>query len=692
MASRQQLEDALVAAHTAGDTQAAQVFADEIKAMSAGPAPDISTEGLGDKALRGARWLTSEIGTAGEAITEGAARLVEGAGEGVSTLAQAPFDLYDKVRSPNISELVTGKQKSANILGDYQDAVESRRAENKAKYERAYGQEYPELLAKGSELGLSLATGATEAKAVNTVWKAIKAGAKAGAVSSAITSSGAREVSDKIQQTIIGGALGGLIGTVPGAAGAARSAIQRYLTDDAIPAAKNAYNRLKSVFPKTAETATLGQQTGSVKTVAMESTVAQSLAQKAWLTQQEKLVGELKDLAAKYGPDMAPEDVVKRGAQAIANASAKIRKTRNAMWKSDLDGIRTKLDADALANGTGGGAGNQLVEMPGLKDRITTVLDDFGVGADALSPKVRAILDRYDLHKGAIPFDDLDYLLRQLNEKNFSVLTGTGNARAEAVAAKKLRQAVSESLDETSESSEIGALLKSARDNYRKQSMAMKEINTSAAAKALGVDKNGFAQLVQDPEAAMGKLLELTPAQQRQSLDLLRRADPGLVASLKGANIRSAMQDATEVTAAGTPSFNIQKFLNSTVGGGKLRAAGLYNAADGDILKGNLEALNTLMNRAGYKASVTPPTDIAMSAGGMMVGAGSTPFVIRILGRIMGGFGAEKILFNPAARKEFMTMKDYFGVKSSRAAQAAARLSAMMDEQYSAEDPIDAQQ
>jgi hypothetical protein len=658
---------------------------------SAGPAPDISTDEFGNKLLRGERWLASEIGTAGEGIYEGATRLVEGAGEAVSAIAQSPFDLYDKVRSPNVSELVTGKQKTANILGNYQDAVAGRRADNKARYEQIYGQEYPELIAKASELGLSLATGATEAKAVNTVWKAIKAGAKSGAVSSLITSSDAREVSDKVQQTLIGGALGGLIGSVPGAAGAARSAIQRYLTDDAIPAAKNAFQKLKSAFPATAETATLGQQTGSVKTVALESTVAQSLAQKGWLSQQEKLVGELEALAKKYGPDLPADEVVKRGGQAIANASSKLRQTRNAIWKSDLDAIRTKLQADAVAAGHPPGT-QQLVELPGLQERVAQVLEDFNVGTEALSPRVRKILEDHAANKGALKFDDLDYLLRQLNEKNFSVLTGTGNARAEAVAAKKLRQAVSESLDEIPEGSEIGALLKQARDTYRNQSVAMKEINTSAAAKALGVDKNGFAQLVQDPEAAMAKLLELTPTQQRQAMGLIKTADPELAASLRGANLRSAMQDATEITAAGTPSFNISKFLQKTVGGGNLRASGLYTPADADILKGNLEALNTLMNKAGYKASVTPPTDIAMSAGGMAVGAGSTPFVIRIIGRIMGGFGAEKILFNPAARKEFMTMKDYFGVKSSRAAQAAARLSAMMDETYSAEDPIDANQ
>jgi hypothetical protein len=689
MASRQQLEDALIAAHDKGDTEAAQIFADEIRALGdTGPAADISTDSWTNKALRGARAGVAEIGTAGEAITEGAQRLIEGTGELASTVAQAPFDLYDKVRSPNISELVTGKQKSANILGDYQDAVQSGRDERKATYEKAYGREYPEFLTKASELGLGLATGSTETKAVNTVWKAIKAGAKAGAVQSAFTYSGDREVGDKIKTTLVGGALGGAVGTVPGVAGAAKNAIRRYLTADAVPAAEQAAARTQQAFPSLEGELTVSQQTGNVKTQQLESTVASRKAQEQWLRQQEKLVNELKDLATKYGPDMPAEEVVKRGGQAIANASRKLTLTRKAIWGSDLDAIRTKLAADATGV-PGATGGNQLVELPGFQDRVKKILDDFRVGPEALGPKVQKILETHAEHGGAIPFDDLDYLLRQLNEKNFSVLTGTGNARAEAVAAKRLRQAVSESLDEIPESSEIGALLKQARATYAQHSAAIKEVNTSAAAQVLGVDKNGYAQMVQNPEAAMDQLLKLTPSQQRQAMGVLKTADPELVASLRGSNIRSAMQEATEVTGAGTPSFNIQKFLKATVGGGELRAAGLYTPADGDVLKGNLESLNSLINRAGYKAQATPPTDLAMTAGGMAVGAGSTPFAIRILGRIMGGFGAEKVLFDPKARKEFLILKDSFGTKSAAAAAAAGRLEAMMSDAMRAEDPVD---
>jgi hypothetical protein len=652
--------------------------------QSSGPAPDISQDSLTNKALRGARALTSEIGTAGEAITEGSMRLVEGAGELVSAAAQAPFSLYDAVRSPKLSELVTGKQKTVDILGNYREAVESRRADAKAAYERAYGKEYPEFLAKASELGLGLATGATESKAVDTVWKAIKAGAKAGTVGSAITYTGDKEVSGKVQSTLVGGAIGGVLGTIPGAVGAARNIIRRYLTSQPVPEATQAAARVQGAFPSLEGELTIGQQTGNVRTQQLESTVAARLAQEQWLRQQAGLVKDLKDLATKYGPDMPAEEVVKRGGQAIANASRKLTLTRKAIWEADLNAIRTKLAADAGTDG-----GKALVEMPGLQNRIKTVLDDFNVDAKALSPRVQKILETHAENGGAIPFDDLDYLLRQLNEKNFSVLAGAGNARAEAVAAKRLRQAVSESLDEISESSEVGALLKEARETYRQQSLALKELNTSAAAKALGVDKNGYAGLVQNPEAALEQLLKLTPSQQRQAMGILKTSDPELVASLRGINVRKAMEEATEVTAAGTPSLNVQKFIKAATGGGELRGAGLYTPADAEVLKGNIEALNALMSRAGYKAQATPPTDLAMTVGGMAAGAGSTPFAIRIVGRIMGGFGAEKVLFDPKARKEFLILKDSFGTKSAAASAAAGRLGAMIESSYDAEDPRD---
>jgi hypothetical protein len=649
-----------------------------------GPAQDISTEGLGAKALRGARALTSEIGTAGEAISEGAMRTVEGTGELVSALAQAPFSAYDAMRSPKLSELVTGKQPSSTILKDYQDAVASRRADAKASYEKTYGQEYPEILAKASELGIGFSTGATESKAVDTVWKAIKAGAKAGAVVSAMTYTGDKEVSDKLQSTLVGGALGGIIGTVPGMVGAGRNIIRRYLTADPVAEATKSAARVQQAFPSLEGELTISQNTGNVKTQQLESTVASRRAQEQWIRQQAGLVKDLKDLATKYGPDMPAEEVVKRGGQAIANASRKLSLTRKAIWNSDLDAIRTKLGADAGTDG-----GKALVEMPGLQDRVKTILDGFGVKADNLSPAVRKILETHSANNGAIPFDDLDYLLRQLNEKNFSVLTGTGNARAEAVAAKQLRKAVSESLDETADSSEVGALLKQARETYAQHSGALKELNTSAAARALGVDKNGYAQLVQNPEAAMDQILTLTPSQQRQAMGILKTSDPELVASLRGINIRSALKDATEVTAAGTPSLNVQKFVKTATGGGELRGAGLYTPADADVLKGNIEALNALIGRAGYKAQVTPPTDVAMSTTSAVSG-GTSVFLIRVIGRILGGFGAEKVLFDPKARKEFLTLKDSFGTKSAAASAAAGRLGAMLDATMSADDPQDA--
>ena len=72
MANKQQLEDALVAAHNAGDTEAASVIANEIKSMSTQPMPQVQqpvapvaplTERLGRQAGLTARYGLEGLGS-----------------------------------------------------------------------------------------------------------------------------------------------------------------------------------------------------------------------------------------------------------------------------------------------------------------------------------------------------------------------------------------------------------------------------------------------------------------------------------------------------------------------------------------------------------------------------------------------------------------------------------------------------
>jgi hypothetical protein len=620
--------------------------------------PDMS-ETIGDRVLRNTTTAVRGLAKGAEAVKEGPMRLIEGAGELMSSLG------------------------GSERLGRYNEAVESGRSDRKAEFEATYGRgSYPEFLSKASELGFGMATGGTEAKAVKTLWGAVKEGAKVGALAGGTQYSGSKEVSDKVQNSLVGGALGAGFGAVPGSVTAGRNLIRRYLTADPVPEAAQAAQRVQGAFPSLQGELTIGQQTGNVRTIATEAKVAQRIAQEQWLRQQKALVKDLEDLSRRYGPDMPAEEVVKRGQQAIVNSTTKLRMTRKAIWNADLDAIRTKLAADAGAQY----GGEVLVDLPGLAGRFNSVLGKYNLSADQLSPRLKTILEDYGKNAGALKFDDLDFLLQQLNDKNFSVVSGAAPNATPGIAGS-LRRAVDESLDEIADISEVGVLLKEARSTYSSQSRAIAEINQSAVAKALGVDKKGVAQAVQNPEAVMRRLLELSPAQQRQAMSVLRFADPALTWQLKGMNIRTAIKDATSTTPAGVPNFDIKKFIDMTVGEGHLRAKGLYSPADADILEENLKALNVLLNRAGYKAPVTEAGEVGMTAVGMAAGSGSLPFAARILGKIMNGFGAEKVLFNPQARKEFLTVANTWGSKSSAGAAALGRLSAMLGtEEQESED------
>lgn len=661
---------------------------------AAAPSEAQFTESFGDRATRFAgdtvQAAARGFGTAGEAIKEGFTRFGEGAGELVTAVAQAPIELYDAVRSPTASELVTGKKPTATPLKRYKEAVEFRRAEAKQNFEATFGKgSYPEFLSKVAEVGTGMVVGGKlDTPSTTTVLSTVKEGAKVGAALSATTYSGAEQVWDKVKQSLIGGLAGGVISLAPAAVGAGRDILRKYITKNPVPEVAQAAERVQQNFPSLQGELTFGQQGGNVQTIATEAKVAGRVAQEQWLRQQQALTKDLGELANKYGPDLPAAEIVKKGGLAFQNQLTKMREARNAVYQSDLAAIRTKLGADAAAAGRPiADAGKALVKVPGLTPRITELLDDFGLEAQSLSPAVKRYLEKYSENGGALEFDDLTKLLVKLNDKNFTVISGAGNEAQLAKASAGIKNALFQSLDEVAESSEVGKLLKAARTSYGNQTGAIQELKESTAARALGIESDtGFAKLVDNPEQALQKLLSLTPSQQKSAYQILKTGAPDVADSIKGANLRSALQEATEVAAGGQPSLNVQKLLKATVGDGKLRAAGLYSPAEAKVLESNLKDLSVLLNRAGYKAPVAEPIEGVMSATGAATGGGGAPFVARFLGKILGGFGAEKVLFNPAARAQFQIISDNLGKNSKAAIGAVSKLEAMMEQESNDED------
>ena len=104
MADRKQLEDALISAHEAGDTEAASIFAQEIKNLSAAPAQAQPTPSLGES-------LGRQAGLTGRYLLEGALSPVD--------LLQAPVRGAINLALPKNRQLqpVSAGGSLANALG-----------------------------------------------------------------------------------------------------------------------------------------------------------------------------------------------------------------------------------------------------------------------------------------------------------------------------------------------------------------------------------------------------------------------------------------------------------------------------------------------------------------------------------------------------------------------------------------------
>jgi hypothetical protein len=102
MATRAELEAALINADKAGDTAAARTLANAIIDMQSGGAPE--PRGLLEETGR-------QVGLTARAGLKGLVALPGMVADAASGIVNTGLDVYDNMRSPTMSELVTGKQK-----------------------------------------------------------------------------------------------------------------------------------------------------------------------------------------------------------------------------------------------------------------------------------------------------------------------------------------------------------------------------------------------------------------------------------------------------------------------------------------------------------------------------------------------------------------------------------------------------
>lgn len=664
MADLADIEQALRAAHDAGDTENAARLA---QAYEEAKAAQQRQQAQNPARLTPAETDVVSGNTSAKlrdyAVEGGWRGLVQGPGQLASAVAQAPFSMYDAARTPTLTEAIAGKQPTVDILGNYNNAVENDRADWERRFEEKYGVPPSRGGLQVAEIIGGLPLGLPEVKGIQGAGNILKAGALTGALGSAAQYQDSSTTPlAKLAWTGGGGVLGVLTGMVPASYAGIRNWMRGFMSGPAVGDTAQRVGTLNRFVPGMADQLSPGQATGNVNVKNFESKLAGTAAQEMLLEQTRMVQDEIKRIAAKYGPVLPPEVAVQRGQLALQNTLERIRQTNSALWKSDIAAMRAKVTTDMFNQAGISGTNQVLVELPGLVDDFASIAKDF---KGQLSPSIQNALDDLTHFKGSMRFDTLETLLQKINGRNFTVVEGAANEGANRAAAAQLEQAVMDSLGRVDENTEIGGMLRTMRDGYRIRKANMDEFQQQAAAKILKIDPG---TLVDNPEEALRALYNASESQQKTFASVLALQDSQLLGALRGANLRDAAQQAiNEAAKPGFSRLDIAKFIQLTVGNGKLRGAGLYSEADRAILQKNLESLNVLLNAPQFKAAVPEVENTAMATSTL-----SPAFVVRSIYRLMGGKHLDKLFFDPETRNGFMQASD--ALKTNNMAQFIAAI------------------
>lgn len=674
-----ELLDLVEQARAEGDSdteqKAIQAYRKEAGGTSTPPEPHMQPQSTSMPSLTN---MAKGVGATVRTLGEGAYRgVVEGPGQLMSAVAQAPFDIYDATK---VGKPFEAQTPTANILPNYNQAVQAQHQDVAQEFTDRYGAPPNKGGLLAGEMAGSFVLGGpktppTEAgtKILAAMGRGIASGAKAGAIGGATAfQEGADDVITKGMWTAGGGILGASIGVFPAVGAGLQTAFRKYLTGKTVGDTAGSVKELQGFIPGMEGNLNAGQETGNAGVQKFLNRSAGTYAQEQLLKQTSQLQAHLSALDSMYGKLRPAELVVKEGQEALRKEVDHMVKARARIWQGDLAAMRTKVTADTFSQTGLKGTDQVAIALPGLEDGFKAITQDFvNSGGDALTPGFQKILDEYRTFNGHLSFDSLEHLLRITSGNSGSILRGTSNPDAQRAAGKQLKRVVFDAIDQMDDQSEIGAMLKQMRAGYRVRSQAITDFNNGAVAKILNVKKG---ELVSDPEGAVDKILDLDPEQLVKVTPVLKNMAPEALSGLRSANIRKAYQEAiVDNPKTGTPGWDLDAFLKATVRNGKLRASGLYTEGEQEVLTRNMVALRPLLTKTAQGAD-TPSTQSAVMAGVSLAPA----FVARTLFQLTGQGSIDRVLFDPASYAKFKAVNTLF--QSQKWDQAAYLLSRMSAE------------
>jgi hypothetical protein len=176
--------------------------------------------------------------------------------------------------------------------------------------------------------------------------------------------------------------------------------------------------------------------------------------------------------------------------------------------------------------------------------------------------------------------------------------------------AGRLKTALLNDLDEAADAAQGGAaaLLKTARDNYKANSLSINKLEESVLGKYLGQDRS--------PERVADFLLKSKPTELQNILSIVNKTNPEAIPQVRRYFVEKAIENAVIATSKrnpGSPNFSASKFIDSMPEGTKFEVVfGSSNARNELKMVG--EALERIAYRGFTEGSPTAPLLMAWDA------------------------------------------------------------------------------
>lgn len=368
-------------------------------------------------------------------------------------------------------------------------------------------------------------------------------------------------------------------------------------------------------IPLTFAEETGGRSVGMVEAVGRRSVSAADDFFAFHQNQLRKATTRLKDIMGRLSPERMGEFKVGQGiVQAFDDAVEKARNLRRLQAETDFktlnqaaagDGVivpsRLAAEMSAIARehnipGGGGSAKSIVAEMNRMRNSLISpeVKDPTGTlvpGTRRIAPvdglQAHAILENYtNLQRGT------GVLSKDMDKAKSIALTN------------RLKTAFLEDIDDAvtqgGASQQVAAALKTARDNYRLNSVAVNELADSTLSRLIG-------NRTTSPEAIAEKFVRrLAPSEIRTSMAILEAANPAAAQAVRRHMIQTALDDAVPPVsqqAADGVKFSAARFVKALPDSEKMRAAGIGREEMRDILR-----VSKVLERVADKALEGSPT------------------------------------------------------------------------------------